>query len=446
MAEVARSDPPTSATVAEELRSGRYAVTKRLGGGGQGETLEAVDKRDGRLVAIKRFRIKGAESWKDVELAEREARVLSGLDHPSLPRYIEHFEESGSLYLVMEKIEGNTLREFARIQGFDQHAVVRLLNDVADVLEYLHRRSPPLIHRDIKPTNIIRRPDGAFVLVDFGSVRDCLKPEGGSTVVGTFGYMAPEQFQGRALPATDIYGLGATALALLTSTEPEKLPHQGLAIDVERALGSRVDPRLVRVLQAMLVPDPDARATRLSALLARERLKMGPGDREFTRARAARAPPGQSTPQRARGERQRPHAMSESRVFEQPESAWIFKNALAVPLMLLALEIAKLATWALFEVVLPILFGVLSIVLGRPMRRAAVRIDYAGKLGRQAMTRLGQNLTEQADRAAAQRHQRRHQRKLRVDARHRQRIAPEDSSEHDDWHAAHRARRRHRRR
>src|SRR5690606_34292974 len=120
MADVAPSDPPTSATVVEELRSGRYAVTKTLGGGGQGGTLEAVDKRDGRLVAVKRFRIKGAESWKDVELAEREARVLSSLDHPSLPRYIEHFEESGALYLVMEKIEGETLRELSRRQGSDQ--------------------------------------------------------------------------------------------------------------------------------------------------------------------------------------------------------------------------------------------------------------------------------------------------------------------------------------
>ncbi len=440
MADVAPSDPPTSATVVEELRSGRYAVTKTLGGGGQGETLEAVDKRDGRLVAVKRFRIKGAESWKDVELAEREARVLSSLDHPSLPRYIEHFEESGALYLVMEKIEGETLRELSRRQGSDQQQVIRLLNDVADVLDYLHRRTPPLIHRDIKPSNIIRRPDGAFALVDFGSVRDCLKPEGGSTVVGTFGYMAPEQFQGRALPASDIYGLGATALALLTGMDPEKLPHHGLAIDVERAIGGQVDVRLLRVLKAMLVPDPDVRATQLSALLTRERLRMGPSDREHSTGASF----SQSTRSRGRSWSERPRATPGSRVFDLPESSWLFKHALVVPLVLLALEIAKLATWALFEVMLPVLFGLLSIFLGRPMRRAAVRIDYAGKLGRENMTRLGQHLTEQADRVAAQRHQRRHQRKLRVEAHRRRRIAPEESHEHDEWHTEQR-RRRHRR-
>src|SRR5688572_203787 len=87
------SSEPAGPGATEVIGQGRYAVTGMLGEGSQGETLEAVDKRDGRLVAIKRFRIKGAASWKDVELAEREAHVLSGLEHPSLPRYVEHFEE-----------------------------------------------------------------------------------------------------------------------------------------------------------------------------------------------------------------------------------------------------------------------------------------------------------------------------------------------------------------
>ena len=97
------SRPPAS------LRDGRYAVTRVLGQGGQASTFEAVDKKDGRLVAIKRFRVRGAKSWKEVELAEREARVLASIDHPSLPRYVEHFEEGGELFLVTEKIEGESL-------------------------------------------------------------------------------------------------------------------------------------------------------------------------------------------------------------------------------------------------------------------------------------------------------------------------------------------------
>src|SRR6185437_13327347 len=135
-------------------------------------------------------------------------------------------------------------------------------------LDYLHGRAPPIVHRDIKPSNVIRRPDGSFALIDFGAVRDRMKPEGGSTVVGTFGYMAPEQFQGRAMPASDVYAAGATALTLLTGREPEDLPHKGLALDVPTALaGTRVQPALVRALSTMLVPDPDTRASSIAPLL-----------------------------------------------------------------------------------------------------------------------------------------------------------------------------------
>src|SRR4029077_17032967 len=136
-----------------------------------------------------------------------------------------------ALYLVMEKIEGESLAALrARSATLSEAEVVRLLQDAADVLDYLPGRAPPVIHRDIKPGNVIRRPDGSFAFVDFGAVRDKLRPEGGSTVVGTFGYMAPEQMQGRALPASDVYAIGATAVSMLTGCEPEELPHRGLAI------------------------------------------------------------------------------------------------------------------------------------------------------------------------------------------------------------------------
>jgi len=247
----------------------RYEVTGTLGEGAQAVTLEARDAaRGGRAVAIKRFDVRGASRWKDVELAEREARVLASLDHPLLPRYVEHFEEGGALYLVMEKIDGESIASL-RKRGvtLDERDVRRFLRDASDALDYLHGRAPPLIHRDIKPTNVIRRADGSFAFVDFGAVRDRLRPEGGSTVVGTFGYMAPEQFQGRALPASDVYAAGATALAMLTGAEPESLPHKGLRIDVRAALGKRVDKRLVAAIEAMTDPDPEKRAERIAPLL-----------------------------------------------------------------------------------------------------------------------------------------------------------------------------------
>lgn len=248
-------------------------ILEPIGEGAQGRTFAGIDKRSPRggerAVAIKRFEVRGATSWKDVELAEREARVLQSLSHPRLPRYIDHFEEGGALYLVMEKIEGESLGSVhKRGAVLGERDVWRLLQDASDVLDYLHGRAPPVIHRDLKPGNVIRRPDGSFAFVDFGAVRDKLRPKGGSTVVGTFGYMAPEQVQGRAMPASDVYAVGATAVAMLSGCEPEELPHRGLGIDVARALPGR-EARLVRVLERMLEPDPERRASRIAPLIAR---------------------------------------------------------------------------------------------------------------------------------------------------------------------------------
>lgn len=251
------------------LREGRYRVGALLGEGAQGTTFEATDTRDGRTVAIKRFRVRGARSWKDVELAEREARVLATLDHPLIPRYLEHFEHDGSLYLVMERVEGETLEAICSREGpLSEREVRRFLVDADRTLTYLHGRAAPIVHRDIKPRNVVRRPNGSYVLVDFGAVSEMVRRhEAGSTIVGTYGYMAPEQLQGRAQPGTDVYAVGATALAALAGKEPEELPHRGLHIDVEAAIGGRVSPALVGALWRMLEPDPDARPTNLGVAL-----------------------------------------------------------------------------------------------------------------------------------------------------------------------------------
>jgi serine/threonine protein kinase len=279
-----------------KLRDGRYTVVGTLGDGAQATTLEAEDAAaGGRRVAIKRFSVRGAESWKDVELAEREAHVLARLDHPRLPRYVEHFEENGDLYLVMEKIEGESVAARLKERGPMSEAETRaMLHELAAALEYLHERDVPIVHRDIKPNDVIRKRDGSFVLIDFGAVRDKLRPEGGSTVVGTFGYMAPEQFQGRALPASDVYAAGVTALAALTGKQPEHLPHRGLRIDVRAALRDvrpAVSESFVRALDAMVEPDPDARPARITPLLEVEPPRP---------AEPAQAPPRSDRPRRDR--------------------------------------------------------------------------------------------------------------------------------------------------
>jgi serine/threonine protein kinase len=365
-----------------ELKQGRYAVVRTLGQGAQGETLEAVDKRDGRLVAIKRFPIRGAQSWKNVELAEREARVLASLDHPLLPKYIDHFEEEGALCLVMERIEGETLADLRRGGGsLEREAVWRLLADMADVLDYLHGRAPPVIHRDIKPSNVILGPDGAFRIVDFGSVRDSLKPEGGSTVVGTFGYMAPEQFQGRALPQSDVYGVGATLIALLTGREPEDLPHRGLALDIESALRGRADGELIRVLKAMLELDPDRRARSITPLLSGHVSRHRPaGERHGSHRQRER---------RERRDRHRSatrHAQSHRRSQKSRRSGAGLPFLIAL-LFVVGFIVARVAVAVSLRLVIPLVLVMLSLLLIPGVRRAAERVRSAGKRADRAMRR-----------------------------------------------------------
>jgi len=382
------------------LHRGRFVLLGTLGEGSQGCTFDAVDSRESRPVAIKRFDVRGATAWKDVELAEREARVLQSLSHPMLPRYIDHFEEDGALYLVMEKVEGESLATLRRRDGvLGEAEIMRLLHDASEVLDYLHRRAPPVIHRDLKPGNVIRRPDGSFAFVDFGAVRNKLRPAGGSTVVGTFGFMAPEQFQGRALPGSDVYAVGATAIAMLTGHDPEDLPHEGLALDVRAALDGRASNRLVSILEQMLEPDPDLRAPSIAALLQQ---RKGPTHSRNGRARRPRDPwetwretfaqdiehwalrfehapagafeelPRLSRAMRRKARRQQGRAWRRERHGRMVP--WPFSFLLAI-VFTLSIVFVSLAT----QVIVPVVLSILSIVFGRALRTAAASVRSAGK-------------------------------------------------------------------
>lgn len=217
---------------------GHYALGSRLGGGRQAETFLATDLRTGNRVVVKRFALERAESWKSFELAEREAAVLRQIDHALLPRYLDHFEQGAALYTVMTYVEGHNLATLRR-QGyrFGEAEVVALLHDAAEAFAYLHGRLPPIIHRDLKPSNIIWCNDGRFSI---------------------------------------------------TGSEPEHLPHQGLAIDVRRALSDRIHPGLVRVLELLLEPNPEQRPEALTPLLSDLPLQVGPGGALQRRASVTR--------------------------------------------------------------------------------------------------------------------------------------------------------------
>ncbi len=220
------------------LVQARYKIMNVLGRGGSGITYRAEDAFTGRQVALKELSLKGLNDWKKLELFEREARVLEDLDHPAIPNYVDYFQvdtvDNRLFYIAQEIAEGRSLAELvAAGERFSETEVERIAAEVLEVLQYLHGLNPPIIHRDIKPQNIIRSEDGRIYLVDFGAVQTAYREATafGSTVVGTYGYMAPEQFRGQAYPTTDLYGLGATLLNLLTHQNPGDLPQKRLKID-----------------------------------------------------------------------------------------------------------------------------------------------------------------------------------------------------------------------
>ena len=278
----------------------RYRLGPRLGKGSQGELFLARDewlKGDDkeRLVVVKRLKPRG--TWKSFELFEREAKVLSQLRHAGVPRHLANFEDPpGTFNLVMERAPGENLREVTDRRRLSQTEVRDVLLRTLEILDYLHTRSPVVIHRDIKPSNLLRAPDGRVSLVDFGGVLDAAREKGGSTVVGTFGYMAPEQLHGEATPATDLYALGATIVSLLGGIEPEDVPRKGLQMDLERHLPS-IDPGLRDTLTAMTDPDPEQRPQRardVIALLAkapRPKKKTGPPEQIVALERSRSALP-----------------------------------------------------------------------------------------------------------------------------------------------------------
>lgn len=211
------------------LLAERYRLEAIIGRSARSTTFRATRLADDRSVAIKEIPLALAVDLKALELAERESRVLAELDHPGVVRLLEAFQAGvgrrTSFYLALELVDGRTLDEESKRARGTEAEVLMTAREILGILRYLHQRSPPVIHRDLKPANVMRRRDGRLVLIDFGSVRDAAGDSrlGGSTVAGTFGFMAPEQFRGVADPATDLYALGVLISVLLTHSPAEWL-------------------------------------------------------------------------------------------------------------------------------------------------------------------------------------------------------------------------------
>lgn len=267
---------------AGDVISDRYRIVAPLGQGGMGTTYEAEDLTTYQRVAIKALSLRQIREWKVLELFEREARVLANLEHPAIPKYLDYFpietSDNRRFYLVRELVSGESLADLVE-KGWhaDESEVKRLAVQVLDILNYLHQLTPPVIHRDIKPQNIIRCPDGRVFLVDFGAVQEVYRNTltRGGTFVGTLGYVPQEQFCGNVQPASDLYSLGATLLFLLTKRSPDELPLRRMKIDFRRYV--KVVPELADWLEKMLEPAVEDRFE--SAKVALEALQ---GNKDVT--------------------------------------------------------------------------------------------------------------------------------------------------------------------
>jgi eukaryotic-like serine/threonine-protein kinase len=269
----------------------RYEIQQRLGKKAGRQTLLARDQQTQELVIIKLLTFSSDFNWDDLKLFEREAETLQSLSHPAIPRYLDSFEvetpNGKGFALVQNYIEAKSLEEHLKNgRNFSEREVKQIAKSILKILTYLHAQNPPVIHRDIKPSNILLKdalhpipryqaqPDIEFTpplargaggdriselyLIDFGSVQTLATKEGKTvTVVGTYGYMPPEQFGGIATPASDLYSVGAALIALLTNAHPADLPQKDLRIQFEQI--TPISHEFTRWLKRMIEPSVDRR-------------------------------------------------------------------------------------------------------------------------------------------------------------------------------------------
>ncbi|MCF4966550.1 bifunctional serine/threonine-protein kinase/formylglycine-generating enzyme family protein [Nostoc sp. CMAA1605] len=240
--------------------AGRYEIIRLLGGGGFAVTYLARDnfQPSKPLCVVKQLR-PNQTATRVIEFFEKEAAILERLGkHPQIPQLLAHFNQDQNLYIVQEFVEGQDLsREIVPGKRLSESYVTRLLQDALEVLSFVHQQG--VIHRDIKPQNLMRQQDGKIILIDFGAVKELgtlmINSQGevnSSVVIGTPGYMSYEQYRGKPCCGSDIYALGMTAIQALTGVLPSELEEDSQTGEIIWQNRVQVSNHLAEVLTKMV--------------------------------------------------------------------------------------------------------------------------------------------------------------------------------------------------
>ncbi|KYC40996.1 serine/threonine protein kinase [Scytonema hofmannii PCC 7110] len=242
----------------------RYQLKENLGqnAGRQTWLAEDLTTQPSERVIVKLLTFGDQVQWESLRLFEREADILKQLDHPRIPKYRDYFAIDDRILwfgLVQDYIPGSSLKELlTQKQKFSEKQIRQIATDILNILVYLHELNPAVLHRDIKPSNLILGEDKRIYLVDFGAVQDRAITERATfTVIGTYGYAPMEQFGGRAVPASDLYALGASLIHLLTGVPPADLPQRKMRIQFSDRIS--IDPHLIRWIETLIEPDVEER-------------------------------------------------------------------------------------------------------------------------------------------------------------------------------------------
>lgn len=232
-----------------KLSDGRYLMLSRLGVGGHGTAYLFLDQVTGENVVIKEhlFPVYASQTIRHQaeQRLQSEVELLKKLAHPQVVKLLDSFNEDHRGYLVLEHIEGPTLRQLVRErEALPEQEVLKLASQMCEILSYLHGLVPPVVHRDLTPENFMLDSAGKLKLIDFNVAKE-LEATRTATVVGKHAYIPPEQFRGQAVCASDIYAMGATLHFLLTGQDPEPIS-QSHPRQVNANVSAEVDALVAR--------------------------------------------------------------------------------------------------------------------------------------------------------------------------------------------------------